>query len=70
MEVTKFPLGLIGCFFETLQDPHPANVKLIIMKQKIIKKEKYFIITFISKYEKDGLEGLSTQDHLENLFCK
>ena len=44
MEVTKFPLGLIGCFFETLQDPHPANVKLIIVKQKIIKKEGYLII--------------------------
>ena len=59
MEVTKFPLGLNGCFFETLQDPHLASVKLIIVKQKIIKKEKYFIISFFSKYEKDGLDGLS-----------
>jgi len=39
MEVTKFPLGLNGCFFETLQDPHPAKLKLIIVKQKIIKKK-------------------------------
>ena len=43
MEVTKFPLGLIGCFFATLQDPHPANVKLIIVEkgeQRIIRLEK------------------------------
>ena len=69
MEVTKFPSGIIGCFFETLQDPQPANVKLSIVKQKIIKK-KYFIICSFRTYKKDGLDGLSTRYHLEYLFYK
>tara|TARA_Y100000589_G_scaffold298938_1_gene307961 strand:- start:363 stop:527 length:165 start_codon:yes stop_codon:yes gene_type:complete len=52
MEVTKFPLGLIGCFFATLQDPHPAKAKLIIVEQKIIKKEKYFIVYSLKNIKK------------------
>ena len=70
MDMTKFPLGLFGCFFETLQDPHPANVKLIIVKQKIIKKERYLIIRSFRKYKKDGLHGVFNRHSLENLFCK
>ena len=67
--MTKFTLGLIGCFFETLQAQQPENKKIDYCKTKILKK-KNISYHAPNKYKKDGLDGLSTSYHLEQLFCK
>ena len=51
MAVIKFPLELVGLVFEILQDPQPAKVNLIIMKQKVV-KEKYLICS-LGNYNED-----------------
>jgi len=57
IEVTNFPSGIKGCLFDTLQDPQPANVKLIIEIEKIIKKERFFIIgLFCELYKNNSLD--------------